>query len=118
MKCSNCGKSVSDGSYYCNNCGFFLSSSKDEIIIKHNKYNELKDFRNLLRKFSNIIENKNGKLCAPFSYEFYTDLVWSYLLDITNIKNFSDFNNMDSSLFLGNLMKTMDNLKELMLSNL
>ncbi len=113
MKCSNCGKSVSDGSYYCNNCGFFLSSSKDEIIIKHNKYNELKDFRNLLRKFSNIIENKNGKLCAPFSYEFYTDLVWSYLLDITNIKNFSDFNNMDSSLFLGNLMKTMDNLKDI-----
>ena len=113
MKCSNCGKSVSDESYYCNNCGFFLFSSKNEITFKNNKCNELKDFKNVLYEFSNIIENKEGRLSAKSNvFESYTELVWSYLLDITNIKEKIDFSGINYILFLGNIMKIMDNLKD------
>lgn len=89
QKCENCGnESLSDESNFCDKCGSYIKLSNKEIQFKKEKYNSIKLLEKTLIEGVKLI-NKDIKETATRTFDIllYRDLIISYLMETTNIKD-------------------------------
>ena len=109
-KCKNCGnKDLSKNSKYCNECGFFLKLNNKKIQYNPKKCKTMQLLKETLIEGSEAINEKNGNKSTNVNIQTYHALIWSYLIETTNINNLK---NVTEENFTNSIITLLYDLKQ------
>lgn len=110
QKCENCGNNnISEESKFCNICGSYIKLSNKEIQFKKGKHNTLKLLEKTLTEGVDLINSDIEKNPTKIDMLLYRDLILSYLMETTNIKN--KLQHMSEENFFNQLLQLLKDLK-------
>ena len=96
IKCKKCHNEIRDSAKYCDFCGYYLKSNNLKIRWLKNKYGQKKALkRALIKCFDEIISlgvDGNYYIEKPSDFNVISEIIFSYVVEATNISNMLDIN--------------------------